>query len=383
MKCYLVGGAVRDRLLDLPIRDRDWVVVGATEAEMLRLGYGRADLEFPVFIHPQTGEQYALARREIKTGPGYKGFSVDAGTHVTLEEDLVRRDLTINALAEDDSGQLIDLFGGQDDLDNGLLRHISPAFVEDPVRLLRVARFAARLGRWGFRVAHGTHGLMKQMARSSDLQALRPERVWLEMKQALAEDQPWRFFQVLQGCGALAPLLPELGMVLAADAGHGIDKSSRPIQALQRSVRLGADPRVRFAAVMFEAARSSPDTTGFLQRLRAERDYAELLEMLLRLGDDYRAAVGGEPELLLGLIEATRAMQRPGRFRCFISACSALWPAEARQGAENLLQALAALDKVDSASLQVKGLRGVELGKALRRLRLAAIYQSVSNRISI
>ena len=202
MKIYLVGGAVRDQLLDLPVRDRDWVVVGGSGEQLLARGLQAADAEFPVFIDPASGEEYALARREIKTGPGYKGFHIEAGPEVTLEEDLVRRDLTINALARDESGRLIDLFGGREDLDQGLLRHISPAFVEDPVRLLRTARFAARLGRWGFRVAHTTQGLLGQMAASGELRFLRPERVWREMKQALAEDQPWRFFEVLQRSGA-------------------------------------------------------------------------------------------------------------------------------------------------------------------------------------
>jgi len=187
MNIYLVGGAVRDQLLGLPVRDRDWVVVGATEAEMLERGFRRADAEFPVFLHPDTGEEYALARRETKTGPGYKGFRIDAGPDVTLEEDLVRRDLTINALARDQAGRLIDPFDGEADLEQGLLRHISPAFVEDPVRLLRVARFAARLGRWGFRVAHGTHRLLQRMAASEDLAALRPERLWQEPLPSVGE----------------------------------------------------------------------------------------------------------------------------------------------------------------------------------------------------
>lgn len=380
MKSYLVGGAVRDRLLGLPIRDRDWVVVGATEAQMLELGFRRAAQEFPVYLHPQTGEQYALARREIKTGPGYKGFSVDAGTHVTLEEDLVRRDLTINALAEDDSGQLIDLFDGRGDLDNGILRHISPAFTEDPVRLLRVARFAARLGRWGFRVAHGTHGLMKRMASSPDLKALKPERVWREMKQALAEDQPWRFYQVLHRCGALAQLIPELEHAMASSTGHGEKGQAEEMPALTRAVRLGADPKVRFAVAMYAAARLSPDAKGLSLRLRAEREFSELLEMLLRLGDDYRLAVRGKTEQLFRLIEAARAPKQPERFRDFLAACSALWPAAAGEDAENIRQALTAVEKVRADSLQAEGFQGLELGRELRRRRLSAIRQSLANR---
>ncbi len=169
MKTYLVGGAVRDELLDLTVTERDYLVVGATEQQMLDRGFRRLDVAFPVFLHPETGDEYALARRERKTGPGYKGFEVDAGPDVTLEEDLARRDLTINALAMDESGELVDIFNGRDDLEEGILRHISPAFIDDPVRLLRAARFSARLGRWGFRLAHETHALLKQMAGFDEL----------------------------------------------------------------------------------------------------------------------------------------------------------------------------------------------------------------------
>ena len=218
MKIYLVGGAVRDKLLELPVKERDWVVVGATEQQMLAAGYRRADREFPVFLHRDTGEEYALARTERKTGPGYRGFEVHAGPDVTLEQDLLRRDLTINALALDERGELIDVCNGRQDLEEGLLRHITPAFVEDPVRLLRVARFAAKLGQWGFRVAHGTYGLMKKMAVSDDLLSLKAERLQVELWKALGEAQPWRFFEVLQRCGALARLLPELAQTLGEQA---------------------------------------------------------------------------------------------------------------------------------------------------------------------
>jgi len=370
VKIYLVGGAVRDQLLDLPVRDRDWVVVGATEKEMLEQGFRRADVDFPVFLHSHSGEEYALARRETKTGPGYKGFEVYAGPDVTLEQDLVRRDLTINALARDEAGQLVDLFNGQQDLEQGLLRHISPAFVEDPVRLLRVARFAARLGRWGFRVAHGTHNLMQQMAVSDDLLALRPERLWLEMKWALGEDQPWHFFEVLQRCGALARLMPELDQVLAPSAGHGKGGEQLVIQALQRAAASSPAPQVRFAVAFFAATAPLEQRDAFLRRLRAERDHAELLQLLLALNGTCAAAASGEPEALLTLLERGRAQQLPKRFRHLLDACMALHPELKQTLPDRVSGALQVIGEVTARSLQQQGFSGRELGEALRRQRL-------------
>ena len=199
MDTYLVGGAVRDRLLGLPVRERDWVVVGATVEDMLAQGYQQVGKDFPVFLHPETHEEYALARTERKSGHGYRGFTVHADPDVTLEEDLKRRDLTINAMAETADGQLIDPFHGEEDLRNGLLRHVSPAFVEDPVRILRVARFAARFARQGFKVAHETNRLMRKMVDNGEIDYLVPERVWAELEKALHTDNPEKFFQVLHG----------------------------------------------------------------------------------------------------------------------------------------------------------------------------------------
>ncbi len=210
MIAYLVGGAVRDQLLGLEPEERDWVVLGSTPEEMMARGFRPVGKDFPVFIHPETGEEYALARTERKVARGYHGFEFHADPEVTLEEDLRRRDLTINAIAMDEKGELIDPFGGSDDLEQGMLRHVSPAFREDPVRILRVARFAARFARWGFRVSHGTNKLMEQMVDDGEVDALVPERVWKETERALGEQTPSRFFQVLSGCGALERLFPEL-----------------------------------------------------------------------------------------------------------------------------------------------------------------------------
>ena len=373
MKVYLVGGAIRDRMLDLPVTDRDWLVVGATERMMLERGFVRADQSFPVFLHPQTGDEYALARREVKTGPGYTGFQVYAGPDVTLEQDLQRRDLTINAMAEDESGHLIDLFGGVDDLNQGLLRHVSPAFVEDPVRLLRLARFAARFGRWGFRVAHGTHGLSKRMAASSDLLALRRERLWQEMKQALAEPQPWRFFEVLQRCGALARLIPELSAAMDDAGAHAGSNLSGVMRSLKRVTALDDDPRTRFACVMYPAARMAGDAQLIAERLRAERDYLDLLLLVSRLYPLYPENDSASPQVLLELIEAARALQQPQRFDALIKVFSALRPETAEILPERLRQALEAVRGVTPADLLAEGFSGPALGDELRRRRAAAI----------
>ncbi|MFP4611626.1 MAG: multifunctional CCA tRNA nucleotidyl transferase/2'3'-cyclic phosphodiesterase/2'nucleotidase/phosphatase, partial [Thiohalophilus sp.] len=204
MEKYQVGGCVRDKLLGLPVKDHDWVVVGSTPQEMIEAGYRPVGKDFPVFLHPETHEEYALARTERKTGPGYTGFTFHAAPDVTLEADLARRDLTINAMAETDAGEIIDPFGGRQDLKDRLLRHVSPAFVEDPVRILRVARFAARFAEFGFRVADDTRELMRRMVDNGEVDALVPERVWQETLRALQENHPETFFEVLRECGALA-----------------------------------------------------------------------------------------------------------------------------------------------------------------------------------
>lgn len=221
MQIYKVGGAVRDRLLGRTVSEVDWLVVGATPEEMQARGFRPVGADFPVFLHPQTGEEYALARTERKSGRGYGGFTFHASPDVTLEEDLQRRDLTINAIAEDHSGQLIDPYGGQSDLQARLLRHVSPAFAEDPLRVLRVARFAARYAELGFRIAGETLELMRQLARSGELSALTAERSWKEISRALMEPRPDVFIQVLQDCEALAELFPELAATFAMGNATG------------------------------------------------------------------------------------------------------------------------------------------------------------------
>jgi tRNA nucleotidyltransferase (CCA-adding enzyme) len=363
-KVYLVGGAVRDSLLELPVSERDWVVVGATEETMLKSGFERADGIFPVFLHPRTGEEYALARTEIKSGPGYKGFEVDAGPEITLEQDLRRRDLTINALARDESGTIIDICSGREDLDQGLLRHITPAFVEDPVRLLRIARFAAKLGKWGFRVAHGTHGLMRKMAQSPDLQTLTAERLHREMRKALAEPQPWRFFEVLQGCAALQGLLPEMAQLMADVAGHGSSREADVMVALKRVTRLSDSQEVRFAVVVYASMASGIELLGHLRPTRLEQERVDDLLALAPL-----LLQEGSADSLLRVVQRLKPERSPQRLTDFTDACRALWPEPASGWCNGLALARQAVSEVDVASLRSQGLEGKALGEALRSQR--------------
>ena len=262
MEIYLVGGAVRDKLLGLTVTDSDWVVVGTTPDAMLALGYQPVGKDFPVFLHPKTKEEYALARTERKTGPGYTGFETSAGPDITLEEDLLRRDLTINAMAETPAGELIDPYGGKDDLDNGVLRHVSPAFAEDPVRILRIARFAARFRRWGFHVAHATNTLMRTMVSNGEVDHLVPERVWAELVKALATDTPAQFFQVLSACGALPALFPEFIPLQQDKPADKHGQVAITLAALEQTVILTDDSddiALRFAALICDIDRGSPD----------------------------------------------------------------------------------------------------------------------------
>ncbi len=376
MEIYLVGGAVRDQLLELPVYDRDWVVVGASEAEMTAAGYTRADAEFPVFIHPETGEEYALARTEEKIGSGYKGFRVYAGTDVTLEQDLLRRDLTINALAQDAEGKLIDVCNGREDLAEGLLRHITPAFVEDPVRVLRIARFAAKLGQWGFRVAHGTHGLMQHMARGADLLTLKPERVFQELWKALSEPQPWRFFEVLQRCGALQRLLPELSGVMGSQASHQPVSQADGMAALKRAVKLSDDPGIRFAVVMYHAARQAENMDRFVTGLRAGRQAVERLRDLLQLAPGLQHAP--QPRQLLQIIKQLKPATQAPRFEAFLLALAALWPERSGELENGLQLAREALESVDVSGLRAQGLAGRDLGAALLERQLAAMKEKLT-----
>jgi tRNA nucleotidyltransferase (CCA-adding enzyme) len=375
MNTYLVGGAVRDRLLGLPVTEHDWVVVGSTPEEMLAAGYRRADSEFPVFLHPETGEEYALARTEVKTGTGYKGFEVDYGTHVTLQQDLMRRDLTINAMAISENGDLIDVCGGRDDLDSGLLRHVTKAFIEDPVRLLRIARFAAKLGCWGFRVAHGTHTLMKAMAASGDLMSLNAERVWREMSSAFATPQPWRFFEVLQGCGALRRLIPELAEGMPA-RGHDRPADDAFMAPLQRISEVSEDPVVRSGVALFDAASRLARAEEWLRELRIDKPNRQLLLDLLRF--DRLGLDRHREELLLRFVSTLNPLQQPERLHRFVDASQGLWPQRMADLVPCLNLSAELLATPIPQELTETGLQGRALGDALFAWRVVRLKEMMN-----
>lgn len=379
MKIYLVGGAVRDKLLKLPVHERDWVVVGATPQEMLDLGYTPVGKDFPVFLHPVTKEEYALARTERKTAPGYRGFEFHATPDVTLEQDLQRRDLTINAMAEDQDGTLIDPCGGEADLHQRMLRHISPAFAEDPVRILRVARFAARFQRFGFRVAHGTNALMRKMVQNGEVDHLVSERVWAEWVKALVTDDPQRFFMVLRGCGALAVLFPEIDREYPpGDTAHGDSKIPAALAALKHASQLSENPRVRFAILM-QALGQDLDRESRIQqiqslctRLRAPKDYTSLAIAATRCEADITK---DDPETLLRLMEENGAFKQNSRWTLLLETfeTAGLVTQERRQQ----LAALAGhAARVNAAQLANSGLSGRALGEAIREKRKRLIAET-------
>jgi len=309
MEIYLVGGAVRDELLGLPVKEKDYVVVGATIDDMLKLGYRQVGKDFPVFLHPKTKEEYALARMERKVGRGYTGFDFDASPSVTLEEDLLRRDLTINAIARNETtAKLIDPFHGQDDIQKKVLRHVSPAFVEDPVRILRVARFAARFASLSFQVAPETMQLMQEMVKSGEVDALVPERVWKECERALQEKQPTVFFQVLADSHALPSLFPEIKLDY--------------LKTLSHAAKISADPEIRFAALMSQL--NASELTSLCNRNRIPSAFKELAELTIKLRADYIRATDMDAEALLGFLQAADMFRRKERFVKLLMVCDAV-----------------------------------------------------------
>ena len=344
MKIYLVGGAVRDTLLGFEPKERDWVVVGATPEQLKSQGYKQVGKDFPVFLHPKTREEYALARTERKTAPGYHGFAIHAEPGVTLEEDLLRRDLTVNAIAQTTDGQLIDPFNGLQDLANKLLRHVSPAFSEDPIRILRVARFAARFAHLGFNIAPETMQLMQDMSNAGEVDALVAERVWIETERALGEKSPARFFEVLRDCGALEKLFPEIERLFGVpqpEKHHPeIDTGVHTLMVLEQAARLSSDTSVRFAALVHDLGKGTtpkeqwpkhiaheergvPLVETLCQRLRVPKSYRELAVAVTRYHLHYHRAAELKPATLLKLFNAVDAFRRPERFELFILACEA------------------------------------------------------------
>ena len=400
MQIYKVGGCVRDELLGLPVKDRDWVVVGATPQDMLAAGYKPVGKDFPVFLHPQTHEEYALARTERKTAPGYTGFAFHAAPDVSLEDDLKRRDLTINAMAETESGELIDPYHGREDLDHRVLRHVSPAFMEDPVRILRVARFAARLAAFNFQVADDTLQLMRGMVNNGEVDALVPERVWQETVRALGEATPTRFFEVLRDCGALARLFPELdrlyGVPQPEEHHPEIDTGVHTMLVLQQAARLSNDPKIRFAALVHDLGkgitpqeewpkhkeheeRGVPLVEALCQRLRAPNDYRDLAILVTRYHLHYHRAAEMTDIEFLDTLMGLDAFRRPQRFEEFLLACEA--DSRGRPGYEDqefeqpaiFRKAYTAAAAIDAGALAKQGLQGEAIAAELARLRLAKI----------
>ena len=373
MQVYLVGGAVRDRLLDLPVAERDWVVVGATTEEMLAQGYTQVGRDFPVFLHPETKDEYALARTERKSGHGYTGFEVCADPTVTLEDDLRRRDLTINAMAESTAGELIDPFGGEDDLANGMLRHVSPAFVEDPVRILRVARFAARFARYGFRVAHKTNALMRRMVDEGEVDYLVPERVWAELVKALATPTPTRFFDVLHGCSALAVLFPRLEPHYADEVAHSETRNHLPVLAAGTS--LCDSTEVRFAALACDMDGDGAWLDEFCTDHRLPNSYRQLAHMALQHRQRVHQLTTLTPEEIVTLLEELDAFRRSERIADFLMVCEA----EARSQDPGIIdyppaQLLPTLLKAASeVSVDTTDKSGPAIGAAIRLARIEAI----------
>lgn len=402
MEVYLVGGAVRDRMLGLPVRERDWVVVGARPEDLERQGYLRVGKEFPVFLHPDTREEYALARVERKVAPGYRGFTTQFSPDVTLEEDLKRRDLTINAMAESIDGDIIDPYDGQRDLQARVLRHVSDAFVEDPVRILRVARFAARFADLGFTVAEDTRALMERVVDAGEANALVPERVWQETERALGEPRPEVFFETLRACGALDVIFPEIAALYGVPQPRRwhpeIDTGVHVMMALRFAANLKASVAVRFAVLTHDLgkATSPPDTwpkhhgheeasvpliETLAARLRVPRDFRDLAINVARFHSLAHRALELKPATVLKLFEETDAFRRPERFAEFLIACEC--DARGRAGLEDdpypqaayLLDArrVAAAVTLDEADRQ--GLAGPAIGERMRAKRLHALSE--------
>jgi tRNA nucleotidyltransferase (CCA-adding enzyme) len=400
MKSYLVGGAVRDKLLGLPARDRDWVVTGATPEKMTELGFIPVGRDFPVFLHPQSKEEYALARTERKSGRGYHGFVFHTSPDVTLEEDLARRDLTINAMAEDDNGELIDPFNGRRDLEKGILRHVSGAFVEDPVRLLRVARYAARFATRNFIIANETMDLLKQITSSGELDTLVAERVWNEIRNALDESTPSMFFQVLRKCGALAVLLPEIDNLFGVPQSPvhhpEIDTGIHTMMVVDASADMECSNEARFAALAHDLGKGLtpadilPRHIGhevrglsliddLCSRLRVPKEHRALAKLACEFHTHSHRAAELRPSTMLGLFEKLDVFRRLHRLTDFLDACIA--DARGRTGFEDtpykqaviLRKCFEAARDVDISDLVKQSAGGDRIQSELRKRRIEKI----------
>ncbi len=400
MQTYLVGGAVRDKLLGYPFHERDWVVVGGSPEQMEQQGFRAVGKDFPVFLHPQTKEEYALARTERKTGPGYTGFSFYAADDVSLEDDLQRRDLTINAIAEDEQGLLIDPYNGQADIDNKVLRHVSPAFAEDPVRILRVARFAARYHHLGFQVAEETLELMREMVNNGEADHLVAERVWKELQRALNEKTPAVFIETLRQCGALQRIMPELdnlfGVPQRADHHPEIDCGIHSLMVLEQACRLTDDDEVRFAGLVHDLGKATTPKEQWPKHIAHEQRSLELIqelcerlavpkahrELALAAARDHsncHRALELKAETLLKLLQRLDSFRRPQKLKQFLLCCEA--DARGRQGheerdypqADYVLQAYQVCNEISTDSIIAAGHQGKAIGEQLHQQRIQAL----------
>ena len=410
MQIYLVGGSVRDELLGIPVQDHDYVVVGATPEKMVQLGYRPVGKDFPVFLHPQTHEQYALARTERKISRGYKGFEVYTSPEVTLQEDLARRDLTINAIAKDSDGNIIDPFNGVADLEAGVLRHISPAFSEDPVRILRTARFAAR---FGFRIAPETLSLMNEMVHNGEVDALVPERVWQEIARGLMEQHPSRMFYALRECSALARIVPEVdvlfGVPQPAHAHPEIDTGVHIMMAIDYAAVKNYSLLVRFATLTHDLGkgttppeewprhigheqRSIELVKGLCERIRVPKDERSLALLVAQFHGDVHQAEALKPATIANMLQIVDAYRKPARFKEFLQACACDF--HGRPGyadrpypqSERLNIALDAALRVDAGEIATRLSKTVsdatnlplEINAKVREARIASIKTELS-----
>lgn len=360
MQIYLVGGAVRDQLLGMPIKERDWVVVGATPAEMIALGYRAVGKDFPVFLHPTTNEEYALARTERKVGKGYKGFTFHADPSVSLTEDLVRRDLTINAIAQDANGNLIDPYNGKLDIEQQTLRHVSPAFSEDPVRILRLARFAAKFP--DFTIHTNTLRLMQQMVENGEVDALVPERVWQELHKALHSKNPCLFFKTLEEGNALGTLFPEI-----SSTGDGME-------ALRQAIIAKKPPTVQLACLLHDVGEKN--VRKLVQRYRIPKQFSDIAILTSRYFSTYNTLTHA-PAALLGFILNADAIRRPARFNLLLEALIICAKDSTRKNASLISNSIHAIKSINLDTLKAQNLAGKKFADGIKQLRLTAIAKLI------
>jgi len=402
MQVFLVGGAVRDKLLNIEVKDRDFVVINSTPEEMHQQGFTQVGKDFPVFLHPTSGEEYALARTERKQGKGYTGFTCYAGQDVSLEEDLIRRDLTINAIAESNEGEIVDPYSGQQDLQKKLLRHISPAFSEDPLRVLRVARFAARFAHLGFTIANETQQLMTTLAASGELAELTAERVWAETEKALHTDSPQVYFQVLRDCGALAVLFPEIDNLYGVPAPKRwhpeIDTGIHTLMVLEQASLLSTSLAFRFACLVHDLGKAltpksewpSHKGHGFkglalikklCKRLKVPNECRDLALMVSEHHTTIHTAYELRPSTVVGIMDKCDAWRKPARFQQMLQCCVA--DSKGRTGfellpyptADYMWQAYQAAAAADVQAIVKAGFTGAEIKEKLNEARIELVKQ--------